>query len=122
MTTTTGAAPMSAEEVLAVLQAAAWTLSERGCTIDEFDAARAAVSYLIADNAALRMRLHDIADSCRIVYGKVPALPLTTETMEAATHALHEFCLLVGVHNIDISDAAIDAAKAKAGDDQGGAA
>lgn len=37
-------APMSAAEVIAVLQAAAWTLSERGCTIDEFESARTAVA------------------------------------------------------------------------------
>lgn len=59
--------------------------------------------------AELEARLHDIADSCRIVYGKVPSLPLTDETMSAGTDALHEFCLLVGIHNIDISDDAIGA-------------
>lgn len=46
-------APMSAEEVLAVLQAAAWTLAERGCTIDEFESARTAVAAMAEREAEL---------------------------------------------------------------------
>lgn len=50
-------APMSAEEVMAVLQAAAWTLSERGCTIDEFESARTAVAAMAEREAEAVRRL-----------------------------------------------------------------
>lgn len=45
--------------------------------------------------------LADLHDSLRIVYEAVPTLPITAETMDAATDALHEFCLLIGIHKIE---------------------
>lgn len=50
----------------------------------------------------LQFDLADLHDSLRTVYAKVPALPITPETMDAATDALHEFCLLIGLHGVEV--------------------
>ena len=55
-------------------------------------------------------RLHD---SIRTVYDAVPSLPIDETTMDAATDALHAFCLLVGIHKIDIDTPRDDAARAR---------
>ena len=56
--------------------------------------------------------LRDLHDSIRIVYDAVPTLPITAETMDAATDALHAFCLMVGIHKVDIDTPTEDAARA----------
>jgi hypothetical protein len=62
------------------------------------------------DRAAERLR--DLHDSIRTVYDTVPSLPIDETTMDAATDALHAFCLLVGIHKIDIDTPRDDAARA----------
>lgn len=49
-------------------------------------------------------RLRDLHSSIRIVYEAVPSLPITFDSMDAATDVLHAFCLLVGIHQVDVGD------------------
>jgi Lar family restriction alleviation protein len=64
----------------------------------------------VRDRAAERLR--DLHDSIRTVYDTVPSLPIDETTMDAATDALHAFCLLVGIHKIDIDTPRNDASRA----------
>ena len=57
-----------------------------------------------AEIAGALEQLRDLHDSIRTVYDAVPALPITADTMDAATDALHAFCLLVGIHRVDVGD------------------
>lgn len=57
-----------------------------------------------AEIAGALEQLRDLHDSIRTVYDAVPALPITADTMDAATNALHAFCLLVGIHRVDVGD------------------
>lgn len=57
-----------------------------------------------AEIAGALEQLRDLYDSIRTVYDAVPALPITADTMDAATDALHAFCLLVGIHRVDVGD------------------
>lgn len=71
------------------------------------DAAVAAVNFLrthSSEIAGALEQLRDLHDSIRTVYDAVPALPITADTMDAATDALHAFCLLVGIHRVDVGD------------------
>ena len=71
------------------------------------NAACAAVNFLRAHSAEIAgafEQLRDLHDSIRAVYDAVPALPITADTMDAATDALHAFCLLVGTHRVDVGD------------------
>lgn len=69
------------------------------------DARRELKFYGNAREAAGRAgadRLHGIEDSCRKVYAAIPPLPVTQETADAATDALHAFCFMLGAHQIDV--------------------
>lgn len=59
-----------------------------------------------------RAKITDIADHLRIIYAAVPSLPITQETMDAATDVLHAFCLMLGIQRIRLPDEspAIDSA------------
>jgi hypothetical protein len=57
-----------------------------------------------AEIAGALEQLRDLHDSIRTVYDAVPALPITADTVGAATDALHAFCLLVGIHRVDVGD------------------
>jgi hypothetical protein len=59
--------------------------------------------------------LADLHDSLRAVYEQVPTLPITAETMDAATDALHNFCLMVGIHEVDVDSPIDDAARSGGG-------
>lgn len=84
------------------------------CTVGKYEyelrnaeAIEAAVNFLRAHSAEIARaleQLRDLHDSIRTVYDAVPALPITADTMDAATDALHAFCLLVGIHRVDVGD------------------
>ena len=50
----------------------------------------------------LGARIEDLHEGLRVVYAAVPPLPITAETADAATDALHAFCLLIGIHQVDV--------------------
>ena len=56
--------------------------------------------------------LRDLHDSIREVYAMVPALPIEEGTVSDATNALHAFCLLVGIHKVDVGTPRDEAARA----------
>ena len=75
--------------------------------VDNAAAIAACVNFLRAHSAEIAgalEQLRDLHDSIRTVYDAVPALPITADTMDAATDALHAFCLLVGIHRVDVGD------------------
>jgi hypothetical protein len=69
------------------------------------------VAAVYAERDALHARLKEVSDICREVYQKTPMLPVDESTMEAATDALHAFCLMLGIVGIDISDEALARSK-----------
>lgn len=68
---------------------------------------------LIAQRDALRTELADLHVSLATIYNAVPSLPVEPETMDAATDALHAFCLLVGIYKVNIDG---DTARQAAGE------
>lgn len=48
---------------------------------------------LLARIAELERQLAVVKEDARLVYAAIPDLPITTETADAATDALHQFCL-----------------------------
>lgn len=60
-------------------------------------------------------RLRDLHHAIRLVYGCVPNLPIDESTMDAATDALHNFCLMVGIHEVDVDSPIDDAARSGGG-------
>jgi hypothetical protein len=50
----------------------------------------------------LLARIDDLHESLRAVYDAVPPLPITAETEDAATDALHALCLIIGIHQVDV--------------------
>lgn len=76
---------------------------------DERDAKTERAAFLIAqrdalieERDALRVRLANIADHCRDVYGIVPMLPIDETSISGATEALTAFCMMIGIERIDI--------------------
>lgn len=68
----------------------------------DLQAAREKLAQSIAAAAGGQKELADLHDTLRRLYDRMPMLPITGDTIDAATDTLHELCLAIGVHEIDI--------------------
>ena len=77
-------------------------------TGDAYDTMKQRAEAAEQSLSAMQARVDGLEAALRAIYQRIPDLPITPETSEAATDALTEFCLMMGFHDIP-DDAAIAA-------------